>query len=238
MDLSVVIPLHNEEGNVERLLATLGESLERDSLVGRFEVVCVNDGSNDGTAAQLERHRADWVTVITLPTRRGQSTALSYGLDAARYDVLARMDGDLQTTPEDFERLLPLLEQGFDCVHGIRVKRHDSMVRRWSSLIANAVRRAVLRDGFQDIACPLTVFRRACLERVPRFEPFHRYLPFLISMQGFAVTQVPVRHFPRLAGRAKYGIANRLAIGLTSLFVIRWLSRHVVARRPAAGGHS
>jgi hypothetical protein len=131
--------------------------------------------------------------------------------------------------------MLPLLEQGVDCVHGVRTRRHDAVLRRWSSRAANTFRRAVLRDGFRDIACPLTVFRRACIEHVPRFEPFHRYLPFLIAMQGFVVTQVPVQHFPRVAGVAKYGIADRLGIGLSSVFVVRWLARHVITRRPSGG---
>jgi len=225
MNLSVVIPLHNEEGNVARLLGTVRDSLARNRYVEAFEVVCVNDGSTDGTAGLLEQHRADWLRIVTLPHRCGQSVALAAGLFAARHEVLARIDGDLQTTPDDFEAMLPLLERGVDCVHGVRARRHDSLARRWSSVVANAVRRAVLRDGFRDISCPLTVFRRACATALVQFDAMHRYLPLLIAARAYLVVEVPVRHFPRSAGTTKYGVVDRIGVGLRSLLVVRRLIR-------------
>jgi len=230
MNLSVVVPLHNEEPNIERLLATVVPSLERNPLVDQFEVICVDDGSTDGTARLLAAARSPSVVVVTLPRRSGQSAALARGIGAARYDVIGRLDGDLQTSPDDFEHLLPWLDRGFDCAHGVRQKRQDTMVRRLSSRIANGIRRRVLGDAFQDISCPLTVFRKRCVDNLTLFDSFHRYLPFLIRMQGYPVTQVPVRHFPRVAGRTKYGIANRVGVGLVSLFVVRWLSRRHLSR--------
>ncbi|MSR05801.1 MAG: glycosyltransferase [Gemmatimonadetes bacterium] len=232
MNVSVVVPLHNEEPNIERLLATVVPSLERNPLVDQFELICVDDGSTDGTAAMLGPHAAERVVLVARPARGGKSAALASGLGAARYDVIGLIDGDLQTSPDDFQLLLPMLAQGFDCAHGIRTNRQDSWVRLFSSRTARGVRHAILGDRFEDITCPLTVFRRECLEHVTLFEPFHRYLPFLIQAQGYRVTQVPVRHFPRTAGTAKYGIANRLGVGLVSLFVVRWLTRHQVTRDP------
>jgi len=232
VDFSVVVPLYNEEPNVDRLLHTTLPSLERNPRVRRFELVCVDDGSADDTRARLERARTDRVVVLSHPTRRGQSGALATGIAAARYDVVGVMDADLQTTPDDFVPLLQRLDQGFDCAHGIRVQRRDPVLRLLSSRVANAVRRLVLGDPFYDIGCPLSVFRRGCLEGVPLFEPFHRYLPFLIQMQGYRVTQVPVRHFPRAAGQTKYGIVNRLGVGLRSLLHVRRLARRYAGARP------
>ena len=230
VNFSVVVPLHNEEANVERLLSTTRESLARSQYVDRYEVICVNDGSTDATGDLLSRAVSDTVVAFHLPKRSGQSAALARGIGAARYEIVGRIDGDLQTSPDDFDLLLPLLNQGVDCAHGVRVHRQDTWVRRQSSRIANGFRRWVLGDEFQDISCPLTVFRRACVEHLTFFNSFHRYLPYLVQMQGYTVRQVPVRHFPRLAGKPKYGISNRLGVGLTSLFVVRWMARHYLGR--------
>jgi glycosyltransferase involved in cell wall biosynthesis len=230
MDLSVVVPLHNEEDNVERLLDVVPASLDHIALVDRFEIVCVDDGSRDRTAEALEQHRTEHTRIVTLPTRHGQSAATAAGIGAARYDVIGRLDGDLQTDPDDFEPLLTALAEGHDCAHGVRLDRQDSPVRRWSSVIANAARRAFLGDRFRDVSCPLTVFRKACLEHVPTFDSLHRYLPYLIEMQGYRVTEVPVRHLPRIAGRSKYGVWNRLGVGVRSLFLVRRLARELSGR--------
>ena len=224
IDLSVVVPLHNEAGNVARLCGTLTASLERNPCVGAFQLVLVNDGSTDNTLELLRRHRSERTTIVSLARRHGQSGALVAGFDAARYETVARLDGDLQTTPDDLGPLLELMQRGFDCVHGIRLQRNDTWVRRASSRVANAVRRWVLGDTFRDISCPLSVFRKSCLANVPRIEVLHRYLPYLIQVQGYLVAELPVRHFPRVAERTKYGISNRLWIGVRSLVDVRRLA--------------
>lgn len=234
MDLSVVVPLHNEEPNVDRLLGTTLASLRRNRHVSRFELICVDDGSRDATRARLDLGKTGDVVVLSHPVRRGQSAALATGIAAARHEIVGVMDGDLQTTPDDFEPLLAELDRGFDCAHGVRVNRKDPAIRLLSSRIANGVRRLVLGDGFRDIGCPLSVFRRRCLDGLTLFDSFHRYLPYLIQMQGYRVTQVPVRHFPRAAGQAKYGISNRLGVGLRSLWFVRRLARQY-APRPREG---
>jgi glycosyltransferase involved in cell wall biosynthesis len=215
------------------MVTALGESLPQLSLVDRFEVVFVDDASTDDTAGLLAQHRFDWLTLVSLPKRGGQSAALSAGIDVARHDVVGRIDGDLQTSPDDFDLLLHGLAHGFDCAHGVRAQRYDSVTRRVSSRVANAVRRRVLGDPFFDIACPLTVFRKECVRHVPRVDSFHRFLPYLIQLQGCTVTQVPVRHFPRLAGQTKYGVLDRLGIGITSLLAMRWYARHHIPRHGA-----
>jgi len=226
--LSLVIPLHNEEPNVERLLTVVPASLEANPRIKEYEVICVDDGSTDHTRALLEQCASPNVRIVPTARRGGQSAAIARGLTLARYEVVGTLDGDLQTTPDDLATLLERLEQGYDCVQGVRVNRRDPAIRRWSSAVAKAVRHLALGDRFRDIGCPLIVFRRECLAHLPLFDPFHRYLPFLIELQGFRVDQVPVRHFPRAAGRTKYGVWNRWWIGLTSLWVVRWLARHWV----------
>ena len=183
----------------------------------------MDDGSTDRTGELLGPGRGDRVVVLSLHQRAGQSAALARGIAAARYDVVGLLAGDLQTTPDDFAVLIPWLQEGFACAHGIRVGRRDSVVRRASSWVARVVRQLALGDDIQDIGCPLSVYRKECLADVPVFDPFHRYLPYLVQAQGYRVKQVPVRHFPRLAGRSKYGIANRLGPGLASLLTVRRL---------------
>lgn len=229
---SVVVPLHNEGTNVVRVLREIPASLEANPHVQSWELICVNDGSTDATAERLAEVVDDRVVVVTLPERRGQSAALAHGFWAARGDVIGRIDGDLQTTPDDFGPLLALLTtQGWDAVHGVRQARCDPALRRWSSRVANAVRRLVLHDTFDDIGCPLTVFRRECLEGLMLFTSFHRYLPYLMEVAGYRVTQMPVRHFPRTADAPKYGVVDRVGVGITSLLAVRWLTRHAIARR-------
>ncbi|HEY2824403.1 MAG TPA: glycosyltransferase [Gemmatimonadales bacterium] len=232
LDLSVVVPLFNEAGNVARLCGTLTASLERNPCVRSFQLVLVNDGSTDNTLDLLRRHRSERTTIVSLARRHGQSGALAAGVDASTFETVARLDGDLQTTPDDLVPLLELMQRGYDCVHGIRLERKDTWVRRASSRIANMVRRAVLGDTFQDISCPLSVFHKSCLANVPRIEVLHRYLPYLIQVQGYTVAEFPVRHFPRVAERTKYGISNRLWVGVKSLLDVKRLSHDL--RRKAA----
>ncbi|MEX0691079.1 MAG: glycosyltransferase family 2 protein [Gemmatimonadales bacterium] len=232
MHFSVIVPLFNEQTNVRRVLAEIPASLATNLEVRSWELICVNDGSTDRTADELARGRTDQIVIVTLPRNLGKSGALSHGIRAARGEVVGLIDGDLQTSPADFGPLLAEMRTGnWDMVHGIRAQRHDGLVRRWSSRIANGVRRTVLGDDFADITCPLTVCRRTCLTDIPHFEPFHRYIPHLVRTQGYRVTQMPVRHFPRTADHAKYGVGNRLGVGITSLLAVRWLTRHTVPRR-------
>ncbi len=230
MNLSVIIPLYNEEGNIERLFETVPGSLEQNSYVDDYEILCVNDGSTDRTADLLRRYKTERTTILSSSENRGQSGALAIGIDAARYELVGLLDGDLQTTPDDFECLLALFQEGYDCVHGIRIDRQDTTLRKLSSRVANSFRSRVLGDKFRDISCPLSVFRKQCLDGVTLFQAFHRYIPYLIQMQGYKVAEVPVRHFPRLAGQPKYGISNRLWIGLQSLLFVRWMARNGITR--------
>lgn len=231
MNVSVVVPLRDEAPNVARLLREVPESLEANPRVDGWELLCVDDGSRDATTEELWRHRRDGVRVLRLQGPQGKEAALAAGIDAARHEVVAFMDGDHQTSPDDLEPLLALLEEGYDLVNGIRERRRDGWAKRMSSRVAHGVRSRVLGDRFTDINCPLKVARRACLLEMPRFRAWHRYLPLLAEIRGHAVTEAPVRHFPRAAGRSKYGVWNRLWIGLRSLMVVRWLSHNRIEYR-------
>ena len=222
----MVIPLRDEEANVTRLLEEVPASLAGNSRVDAFEILCVDDGSRDDTLARLRASQTDHVRVLALDRRRGKEAALVAGIDHASYDVIALLDADLQTTPDDLGLLFERLEAGFDCVNGNRVERHDTWLKQVSSRVANAVRRLLLGDSSRDINCPLKVVRKECLKTMPRFRAWHRYIPHLAMLGGYRVTEVPVRHFPRVAGRSKYGVWNRLWIGLQSLAVVWWLTRN------------
>jgi glycosyltransferase involved in cell wall biosynthesis len=226
--ISVVIPIKDERENIPLLASQLREFFERrpESAAGSFELVFVDDGSTDGSEAVLDElvQQSATVRVIHLDKNHGQTAAFDAGFRQAKGKLIATMDGDLQYDPTDFAKLLPLVNQ-FDLVCGRRAARHDNMVRRWSSRIANQVRNWVVHDGIADTGCSLKVFRRSVVERMPLFKNMHRFFPALAQMYGFTVTEVPVQHFPRMHGLSKYGVGNRLFVGLYDLFAVRWMQK-------------
>ena len=228
-DLSVVIPVHDEQDNVGPLTreidAALGGVLE-------YEVVFIDDASADATFArltELSRYNPR-VRALRHAQRCGQSTALRTGVVHARASVVATLDGDGQNDPGDIPRLLAILETtAFDpsrtLVAGHRVKRRDSPLVRLSSRIANFVRSTILRDGTPDTGCGLKVFDRAVFLELPYFDHMHRFLPALVRRAGGHVVSVPVNHRPRLTGRSHYGVWNRLWTGIVDLMGVMWLTR-------------
>ncbi len=228
---SLVIPLHDEEENVETLLAELDRVLPP---MGAFEVVAVDDGSGDRTLEALlaGKDRYPWLRVLQLEKCVGQSGALCAGFDAARGEYFCMMDGDLQNDPRDLEKMLSLLREGkADVVSGIRRKRRDNLVRRISSRVANRVRDWITGDRVVDSACGLKAFRREAWEGMPRFNGLHRFMPTLFRARGWTVLEIDVNHRPRAAGRAKYGVGNRALRGLVDSFGVRWLKKRMVTPR-------
>jgi dolichol-phosphate mannosyltransferase len=223
--LSVVVPAYDESGNAQPLVEEIESVLE-----GRlhFEVVFVNDGSRDGTAAEIARLMDDrpWLRLATHDRNRGQSAAIWTGIVAARAPVIAVLDGDGQNDPSDIPVLFAALESsGAAMVTGERRRRRDAWIRRLSSRIANGVRSSLLRDGIRDTGCGLKVFRRRDFLELPRFDHMHRFLPALFQQQGSEVRSMPVNHRPRRHGTSKYGIGNRLWVGLFDLAGVMWLAR-------------
>ena len=196
-----------------------------------YELLLVDDGSRDGTAAAAAALMAVEPRLRVLRHDRNHGTSAAYltGFRAARAPIVATLDGDLQNDPADLPALLAELDRGFDLVCGIRRRRQDSWVRRVSSRIANGVRSAVLGDGVVDTGCALKVYREHLLRDLPSFRGMHRFLPALAMMQGARVAQMGVNHRPRRFGQSKYGIGNRLGVGIADLLGVLWLKRRRIA---------
>jgi dolichol-phosphate mannosyltransferase len=228
---SVIVPIKDERDNLvpltERLLKVLDSCDE--SRLALFDILFIDDGSTDGSSEVLDRLAADdpRVRVLHFDRNYGQSSALDAGFKCSVGDLVITIDGDLQNDPDDIGTLLPHVKT-FDLVCGLRATRHDSLVRRLSSKIANAVRRAVTGDPVHDTGCSLKIFRRAVVDKLPRFNGMHRFFPVLALMHGFTITEVPVRHYPRMHGLSKYGVGNRIFKGLYDLIAVRWMQVRVL----------
>ena len=232
LEISVVVPFCNEGPNVmplvHRILAALRDQRRE------IELVLVDDGSTDDTWQQIaEARRADpRVRGLRHRTNRGQSAALWTGFKASAGQIIATLDGDLQNHPDDLPRMLAELTM-CDMVCGVRTRRMDGFVRRQSSFIARWARRIVLGVDFRDAGCNLRVFRRSVLEVLPPFNGLHRFMPILAQNAGAAVKELSVTHYPRVAGKSKYGIWNRLGRGILDLLMVRWLmKRQFIAFAP------
>lgn len=234
--LSVVVPLRNEDGSIGPLIgaicATLGPIL-------RFEVILVDDGSTDSTRAVCLdlAARDNRVQVVGHPKSCGQSAALHSGVLFAKAPVIATLDGDGQNPPENLPELIrPLLDPKADpkcgLVAGQRVGRKDRFSKRIASRIANGLRSAVLRDGTRDTGCGLKAFRRDAFLALPYFNNMHRYLPALFIRDGWRVAHVDVSHAPRKFGTSKYGNLDRAIAGLADLFGVVWLIYRRKAGQP------
>ena len=240
LGLSVVLPVFNEVESLPPLWKELVEILP--TLVDSFEVIFVDDGSTDGSAGILDRLAKEdgRVRLLRLETNAGLSAAFYAGLQAARGRIVATMDSDLQNDPRDIGRLMAYLAEA-DAAVGWRHVRHDSWLKRASSRIANAIRKAVTGDTVQDSACSLRVMRRECVNAMPPYTGMHRFMPTLLKISGFRVVQVRVNHRPRRFGRSKFGVSDRAFAAFADLLVVRWMMirrlRYRVAggRDPAAG---
>ena len=236
--VSLVVPVFNECENLKVLhdeirgvMAPLGRP---------WELIVVNDGSTDGGAELLDHLAMEdpSVRVIHLERRAGQTAAMQAGFRAARGDLVATLDADLQNNPADLPRLLDALgEHG--AVVGWRRSRHDTWLRRLSSVIANSVRNTLTRETITDTGCSLKLFRREAIEHLALTRGMHRFLPTLVRLQGFSVAEVPVEHRPRRAGRSKYGVGNRLFVGIGDLLMVAWMRRRALlyaVRRETGSG--
>lgn len=229
--LSVVVPVKNEEDNIEPLVREIVAALQ-----GRaeFEIIYVNDGSTDRTQQVLDtlRRELSMLRVVRHRHACGQSQAVTSGVRAAQYEWIATLDGDGQNDPADIPALLARLADmqatdNLELLAGWRAQRNDTFLRRLSSKVANGVRARLLKDNTPDTGCGLKLFARESFLRLPNFDHMHRFLPALVMRGGGDVVSVPVHHRPRERGTSKYGVHNRLWVGIVDLFGVAWLQRRV-----------
>jgi glycosyltransferase involved in cell wall biosynthesis len=240
LDLTLIAPAHNEQENVDPLLERVAAALE--PLDRPFEMIVVDDNSTDGTAGKLAaaRRRYPWLRVLQVtnaPAGRGlgQSAAFLVAIGAARGRLIGFLDADLQNDPADLPEMLRRLErEQVDLVQGDRsANRRDTLVRRVSSWVGRTFRRLVLGDSIRDTGCSLRLMRSEVARQLPlQYKGMHRFIPFYAGMLGYQVVESPVRHHPRTAGEAKYGIWNRALPGLVDLLAVRWMRSRL--RRPEA----
>lgn len=224
---TIVIPLYNEEDNIYSLEEKLNHFLPQ-SLYSTC-VLFVNDGSTDKSSERMIEicERNTHFYYIHLTKNGGLSTAIKAGIDLVESPYVGYMDADLQTTPDDFNLLLPHIKE-YELVMGIRANRQDSFFKKIQSKIANGFRRMMTNDNVQDTGCPLKIIQTKCAKKVPFFTGMHRFLPALILLQEGKVKQIPVRHFPRVAGQSKYHLWNRLVSPFIDCFAYRWMRKRYI----------
>jgi len=225
---SVVIPVFNEEDGIIIFLDEVLSCLKAYD----FEVLVIDDGSNDGTMEKLKSYKVDSniLRIISHEKNIGQSSAINTGVRFSKYDTIVTLDGDGQNDPADIPKLLQKFfdfkkteENNNIIVAGYRKKRRDNLLKIFSSRVANSIRSNFLKDGTPDTGCGLKVFSKDLFLRLPFFDHIHRYLPALFSAYGASILNLEVNHRPRSLGKSKYGFHNRLWVGIIDLFGVKWL---------------
>lgn len=226
-DFTIIVPVYNEEENLERVEKELLKYIAIASK--KTAILFVNDGSTDKSQDLIDAicNRNEAFHFINFKENRGLSAAIKAGFDIIETPLLGYMDADLQTTPQDFNLLLSHIEE-YDLVTGVRSNRKDSFVKNMSSTIANGIRRAFTKDGMDDTGCPLKVIKTDFAKKIPMFKGLHRFLPAMILLQNGKILQVSVQHFPRLAGTAKFGLWNRLLGPLMDCFAYVWMKKKYI----------
>jgi len=226
VDVSIVIPLKDEVENIEALSQELKAVLDGQSW--SWEVIWIDDGSEDGSLALIEdiskkdpRHR-----YLSFEKNAGQSAALWAGFQASHGRVITTLDGDAQNDPADIPGFVEMvLRDKADMVNGYRAKRRDNLVRKVASRIANGFRNWTTGKTVRDVGCSTRAFKRECVYNLPLYKGMHRFLPTLVARQGFRLAEIPANHRPRLKGKTKYTINNRLWVGLWDSFGVMWLQK-------------
>lgn len=226
-EFTIIVPVYNEEANLNRVEKELSDYSKIASKPTK--ILFVNDGSEDRSQDIIEDicSRQPNFHYISFAENRGLSAAIKAGFDHVDTPLLGYIDSDLQTAPEDFNLLLEHIGS-YDLVTGVRSDRKDSFVKNMSSKIANGIRRSFTHDGMDDTGCPLKVIKSEYAKRIPMFRGLHRFLPAMILLQHGAIKQIPVRHFPRIAGTANFGLWNRLLGPLMDCFAYLWMKKKYI----------
>jgi len=228
MVLTIIIPVYNEEENIERIAQSFSNYFASKCSV-LAQVLFVDDGSSDNSLKLITAlHNTDSrFQYIAFTENRGLSAAIKAGIDHIDTELTGYIDADLQTSPEDFELLLSHIKD-YAAVVGYRAKRKDTFSKRIQSKIANSFRRMLINDGIIDTGCPLKIIRTDAAKNIPFFKGMHRFIPALIQLQGKKVHQVAVQHFERQAGKSKFNLLNRSIGPFTDAFVYRWMKRRYI----------
>lgn len=226
-EFTIIVPVYNEESNLERVEKELSDYLVISTK--KAQILFINDGSKDKSQELIEAicQRNQDFHYLKFTENKGLSAAIKAGFDHVDTPLLGYIDSDLQTSPEDFNLLLQHIGP-YDLVTGVRKNRKDSFVKNTSSLIANGIRRIFTNDGMDDTGCPLKVIKTDYAKRIPMFKGLHRFLPAMILLQKGTIIQIPVRHFPRTAGTAKFGIWNRLLGPLIDCIAYLWMKKKYI----------
>ena len=227
MDISVVVPVYNEEENLPILVTRLVEVL--DPLRKTYEMIFVDDGSKDKSREILKGMTSKYpqIRILGFRTNCGETAAGAAGLKEARGRVVITIDADLQNDPKDIPAMLAYLEE-YDMVTGWRQKREDSWVKRITSKIANRIRNGLSGESIRDSGCTFRAYKRECLQDLKLYKGMHRFMPTLVKMEGFRVIEIPIAHHPRQFGVSKYTTWNRMWRALVDLLAVRWMkSRHI-----------
>jgi len=224
IDVSVIIPLKDEEDSIPVLAKELEKAFAKTNY--RWESIWIDDGSTDNSLAILRDINSNGSKhqFIALKNNFGQSAALIIGFSKARGRIFSMLDSDLQNDPADIPRLVQELENSdVDMVNGIRIRRQDNLIRLLSSRLANGFRNFMTGNSVKDVGCSIRAFYPHCVKRIPEFKGMHRFLPTIAKMNGYRMKEIPVNHRQRQYGKTKYGINNRLWVGLFDIIGIRWM---------------
>lgn len=234
-EFTIIVPVYNEEDNLKRVEQELSSYIK--IATKKTKILFVNDGSRDNSQQLIEEICAinpDF-SYISFEQNCGLSAAIAAGFKNIDTELVGYIDSDLQTSPEDFNLLLEEIGK-YDLVTGVRANRKDAFIKNISSTIANGIRRSFTHDGMDDTGCPLKVIKTEFAKNIPMFNGLHRFLPAMILLQNGKIKQIPVQHFPRIAGEAKYGLWNRLVGPLIDCFAYLWMKKKYLNYKIAKKG--
>jgi len=227
IEISVVVPVYNEEENLPILIPQITEVLR--SLGKVYEIIFVDDGSVDQSRHILKEMAKDYPEMRIIGFRKncGETAAGAAGIREARGEIIITMDADLQNDPKDIPKMIEYLKE-YDMVTGWRQKREDSFVKRMTSKMANRIRNWISGERIMDSGCTFRAYKRECLQNIKFYKGMHRFMPTLVKMEGFRVIEIPVSHHPRKFGTSKYTTWNRMWRAFVDLLAVRWMkSRHI-----------
>ena len=227
LEFTIIVPVYNEELNLKRVEKELLSFIE--IAKKKTTILFINDGSTDNSQQIIEDicQKNIEFRFIHFKNNKGLSAALKAGFDNIDTPLLGYIDADLQTSPKDFNILLNHTEH-YDLVTGIRTQRKDSLIKKISSKISNKIRTIFTNDGMEDSCCPLKIIKTDCAKKIPMFKGLHRFLPAMVLLQKGTVLQIPIQHFPRIAGKTKFGIRNRLLGPITDCFAYLWMKKKYI----------